>query len=271
MGLLDYIAETSLDQDYASVSRRSRRPGSSGRPSSGRPRGPGRVGLAGLAAFGVLVATAALQTSRNADDSAVSRETLVKQADAGKDHLNRRRSLVRVLQAQIRSLEATGLEETAQGRAVQDRLARLALLTGSQPTRGPGIQVRVDDAVDATSSKQQVQAPDLQKLVNGLWQVGAEAVSINGERLTSLTPIRDAAGAVTVNFRSLRRPYVVSAVGDARQMGAMLLDTRGGQEWVTLQSTFGLRFDVDIKDSMVLPGARRLNLRHAHEPRGGRR
>ena len=103
------------------------------------------------------------------------------------------------------------------------------MLSGARAARGPGIQIVVDDAPDATSFKQQVQAPDLQKLVNGLWQVGAEAIAINGQRLTSLSSIRDAGSAITVNYVSLRHPYTVSAIGDPKTMGARVLDTAGGQ------------------------------------------
>ena len=148
---------------------------------------------------------------------------------------------------------------------MQSRLDRLGVLAGAVPVRGPGIRVVVDDAPGATSAKLQVQGQDLQKLANGLWTVGAEAIAINGQRLTSLSAIRDAGSAVTVNYVSLRRPYTVSAIGNERTMGADLLDTSGGQTWATLQS-FGLKFDVNTKDTMLLPAAKRVTLRYAHEP-----
>lgn len=264
MGLLDYVTATSLDADYAEVARRR----ATTEPSGPHPKGRrGRLTLVALVVFGVLVATAAVQTSRDADDSAASRESLVEQADARKAALSQRRTQVRDLQSQIATLQASSLEATTQGRAVAQQLSRLGVLTGSVTTRGPGIAVRVDDAPGATTPERQVQSPDLQKLVNALWTVGAEAISINGQRLTSLSPIRDAAGSVTVNFRSVSRPYTVSAIGNSRQMGARLLDTAGGRAWVTLQSNFGLQFTIDTKDSMQLPAATRLVLRHAHQPR----
>jgi uncharacterized protein YlxW (UPF0749 family) len=262
-GLLDHLTSTSLDEDYAHVAQRR---SASGSP---RPARPGGTALAVLAAFGLLVATAAVQTSRDADVSATSRQSLVAQADARKAELGDRRAQVRSLQGEIAALEASGLEATTAGRAAQDRLSRLALLTGSAATEGPGIKVVVDDAPGAPSFRQQVQAPDLQKLVNALWVVGAEAVAINGQRLTSLTSIRDAAGAITVNFVSLRRPYTVEAIGDPATLGSRLLDTAGGQTWLALHSTFGLGFDVDTADDLVLPAARRLDLRSASRA-GGR-
>jgi uncharacterized protein YlxW (UPF0749 family) len=259
-GLLDHLTATSLDEDYAHVSQRRAAAGSSGR---GRP---GTAALVVLAVFGVLVATAAVQTARNAQQSASSRESLVRQVNAGKADLAQRRTDLADLRHEVSVLQSQQLAATSEGRALGQQLDRLGVVTGAAATRGPGIQVVVDDAPHPSSDKELVQAGDLQKLVNGLWLVGAEAISINGQRLTALSPIRDAAGAITVNFRSLTAPYTVSAIGDRKSMGARLLDTAGGQTWLTLESTFGMKFDVESKDTMVLPAARRTSLRYAHKP-----
>ena len=61
---------------------------------------------------------------------------------------------------------------------------------------------------------------DLQILVNGLWESGAEAISINGHRLSNLTAIRGAGDAITVDYRSLTRPYQIEAIGDPRTLPA---------------------------------------------------
>ena len=44
-------------------------------------------------------------------------------------------------------------------------------------------------------------AQDLQIVVNGLWDAGAEAISVNGQRLTSKSAIRFAGQAILVNYR----------------------------------------------------------------------
>jgi uncharacterized protein YlxW (UPF0749 family) len=264
MGLLDHVTATSLDEDYAHVAERRASSGGSERSAH-----PGPAALAVLAVFGVLVATAAVQTSRNADESASSRESLVEQLRSRRAALEQRQDTIARLRREIGVRRAGQLAATEQGRALQTRLSRLSVDTGSAATRGPGISVVVDDAPGTTDPRQMVQAPDLQKLVNGLWQVGAEAISINGQRLTAVSPIRDAGSAVTVNFRSLRRPYTVSAVGNPRTMGARLLDTAGGQAWVTLQS-IGLQFEIETEDTMVLPAAKPVSLRWAREREGRR-
>jgi len=263
VGLLDRLTSTSLDEDYAHVSARRR---AAGDPQ--RPRSPGMTGLVVLAVFGVLVATAAVQTSRNADESASSRASLIEQVRNRRAALQERQQTLRALQRDIAARRAGQLAATRRGRELQARLSRLGVQTGSVATRGPGVRVVVDDVPGTTDPREMVQAPDLQKLVNGLWEVGAEAIAINGQRLTAVSPIRDAGSAVTVNFTSLQRPYTVSAIGNRKTMQADLIETKGGQAWLTLQS-IGLQFVVEPEDSMVLPPAKSVTLRSARE--SGRR
>ncbi|MEO5709331.1 MAG: DUF881 domain-containing protein [Nocardioidaceae bacterium] len=260
MGLLNYITATSLDADYAHVSQRR------GSDRSVRRTSPGTVGLVVLAIFGVLVATAAVQTSRTADESASSRESLVKQVNARKAVLARQQTTRLGLTREVAALQNSKLDATNQGQSLLIRLDGLGLSAARVPVTGEGIRVVVDDAPGATSDKQTVLDQDLQKLVNGLWLVGAEAISINGHRLTNLTAIREAGSAITVNFKSLNRPYTVSAIGNKNQMAAKLLDTEGGRTWLTLRASFGLRFDVNSEDSMTLPAGPVPALRFARQP-----
>ena len=130
---------------------------------------------------------------------------------------------------------------------------RIGGLTGTVPVTGAGMVVTVDDKPDATSDRERVFDQDLQKLVNGLWAAGAEAISINGQRLSSLSAIRLAGQAITVNFRSLRRPYVVSAIGNPDDLPARFVDTAGGTWWLNLKAVYGLRFELVSADTLRLP------------------
>ena len=57
---------------------------------------------------------------------------------------------------------------------------------------------------------------DMQRVVNGLWESGAEAISVNGQRLTALSAIRAAGDAILVDNKPLVPPYTVLAVGDGQ-------------------------------------------------------
>lgn len=64
----------------------------------------------------------------------------------------------------------------------------------------------VDDAANGLrDGRDRVLDMDLQILTDGLWQAGAEAISVNGHRLSALTAIRGAGEAITVDNRSLTR------------------------------------------------------------------
>ena len=80
-------------------------------------------------------------------------------------------------------------------------------------------------------------AKDLQFVTNALWGSGAEAVSINGKRLTSTSAIRFAGSALIVDYRPLTRPYVITALGDPKRFPAAFADGAGGTYLSTLRST----------------------------------
>jgi uncharacterized protein YlxW (UPF0749 family) len=104
---------------------------------------------------------------------------------------------------------------------------------------------------------------DLQLVVNGLWAAGAEAISINGRRLTSLTAIRSAGEAILVDYRPLRPPYVVSAIGDPRRLEARFADGPGGEYLRLLADNFGVRVKTDSRSDLRLPAASGVTLRNA--------
>lgn len=259
MPLLDYVTVYSLDEDYAEVAKRE----GDGRGTS-RVR-PGKAALVVLGVFGLLVATAGVQTARNAGQESRGRESLVTQIKMRTARVDGQRARADALRSEIDSLQNVDLQTTATGRALSARLDRLDLLTGAVPVTGPGVKVVVDDAPDAVDDKQRVLDQDLQKLVNALWASGAEAISINGQRLSNLSAIRFAGSAITVNFVSLSRPYTVLAVGDPDTMPARFVETEHGRAWLDLHAVEGLKFDMTSENSLRLPAApaRRLSLRHA--------
>ena len=258
--LLDYVIAHSLDEDYAQVARRASPEEGSGEPTAPRP---GLTALAVVAAFGLLVATAAVQTARNAEDQAAGRQSLVTQVRAESEQLDARRAWIRSLREEIDSLQTVFLEASSQGRSLSARLARLGAVTGTEAVTGPGVKVVVDDAPGAVSVQQRVLDEDLRKLVNALWLSGAEAVSLNGHRITSVSAIGFAGSAITVNKVSLARPYTVLAVGNPDTMPARFVDTEHGSDWLDLHAVYGLEFNMTSEESMRLPALRRVVLRHA--------
>ncbi len=259
MGLLEFVTAHALDEDYYAHAAEARRSGQAG---PGRPV-MGLAGALALAIFAVLAVTAAAQTSQNSVSDERERRELVSQVQDRRHDLNQDRAALRELEREVRRLERALLVANSDDRQLLADREMLAIKTGVDPVRGPGVEIVVDDAPNARADRERVLDSDLQKIVNGLWQAGAEAISINGQRLTNLSAIRHAGSAITVNFTSLSRPYRVLAIGDDKRLQGDFAETTTGRTWLDLQRQIGLRFTMQARTSIQVPGAGTPQLRYA--------
>jgi uncharacterized protein YlxW (UPF0749 family) len=118
------------------------------------------------------------------------------------------------LRAQLVVLEAgePGSEALVQELNLALEHARIA--GGLVQLTGPGIVFRVEDAGNqGDSSDALVTARDIRTLVQELWLAGAEAISINGERVTNGTAVLDIGNAILANSAYLAPPYQINAIG----------------------------------------------------------
>jgi uncharacterized protein YlxW (UPF0749 family) len=248
MSLLNNLLAHTLDEDYAPATARRR-----SRQQEHDPAG--MVGLMSvLAVFGLLIVTMVLQTNRAAPAVEEERGQLIARINDEGEEVEALRQRADDLQASVARLEDDVLSRSRAGQALQSQQERLGILSGAVPVTGPGIVITVDDAEDAVNQEEgQVLDTDLQKLVNALWVAGAEAVAIDNQRISSRTAIRGAGSAITVNYRSLTRPYVVRAIGDPDTLPARLLETEGGRAWLDLQVNFGVEFSTETRESITVP------------------
>jgi uncharacterized protein YlxW (UPF0749 family) len=270
MGLLDYLTTHAMDEDYEFVSERRQRDEARGESIEKAPS-RSRIGVVGalvMALFAVLVVTAAVQTSRNSVSDEKERRELVGQVDQARAQVDGDRSRLTGLQQEVRRLQTRQLSNDTSAKGVLDTIKLLGMRAGTIPVRGPGVRVVADDAKGADSARNEVLDSDLQKLVNGLWEAGAEAISLNGQRLTNLSTIRLAGNAITVNAHSLRRPYVVQAIGNKDTLQARFAETTSGQAWLDLQREVGLRLKMTPESSLRLPAAE-VSLRYANQKKPG--
>lgn len=248
MPLLTLITQQSLDEDYRVAAER--RQG-----DTPAPRGPGsrRVAAAAIAVFGVLVSTAFVQHSRDEDVESAGRLALTERIEA-------QRTRVDALQADIAALRSTNAElqdavsaATEREQETRGQLRRLRVSTGFSAVRGPGVRIVVDNAPGADPLKALVQDSDLAMLVNGLWSAGAEAISIDGQRLTALSAIRNSGMSIKVNRVAIAPPYVVLAIGDTRTLQARLVESSGGQAFDVLAQRFGFTRVMENDGALSLP------------------
>jgi uncharacterized protein YlxW (UPF0749 family) len=278
--LVDMMANT-LDEAYAE--RAARRAGAAaGAPAApARRSAPGRrtVALLVLVLLGLLTGTAIAQVRDRQASTDVLRADLADEVRARTSESDALAASAERLRAEVAAQSAALLGGDEAGRAAGAQLERLDLLTGSAPVQGPGVRVVLADApaaadqVDAAprggaSDTARISDRNLQDLVNALWAAGAEAVDVNGQRLTALTAIRSAGEAVLVDFRPLSPPYVVQAVGDPSDLQVELLDGPTGRRLTTYVSLYGWGLEVERVDRLRLSGAGLPELRSVRRPPG---
>lgn len=250
MDLLRTLREEAVDPDY-------RRSATSTRVRNPRLRAVG-IGLAAL-----LLTMAALQTQRAAPAAQDERADMIQRVAAAESQADALQQRVATLDGQVQQLQG---EQQPQASAQQERLGAQA---GLEAVTGPGIVVVVDDAADIISGQPDsavVTDRDLRQLVNGLWSVGAEAVSVNGHRITVRTAIRSAGSAITVDYRSLTHPYRVEAIGDPRSLASSFATSSGGQWWQFLKDNYRMNYEVTTAKQLTLPADPGLGVTHARVP-----
>lgn len=245
--LLELVTRESLDLDYEQVARRRAAPDSATGPT------PHRGAAVAVAVFGLLVAVAAVQNSRNADDNEASRDALIERIEVRKERVAELRERAGDLRRQNEQLVEQSVTLASAVRNANEARADLGLEAGFVAVSGPGLRVTVDDQADGDPDGR-VRGTDLRVLVNGLWEAGAEAIAINGRRLTSVSAIVNADIAIQVNEGPLSPPYVVQAIGGS-DLDADFVETQSGLTFISLAEQFGFQVVRDTVTSLQLPAA----------------
>lgn len=255
MSLLNNLFQQPLEPGYAEAARRRRERGE----DPGSNRASPIVLLAGGLALGVLFAFGLAQAEGTASIASAEREGLIERINSEESHTERLRETVDELQTEISELEDVALRGTARGQRVRDELQLLTQAAGTSAVSGPGVSVILNDAEDPSVAERpevaRVLDVDLQNVVNGLWLAGAEAISINGQRLTALSAIRMAENIIYVHHQALRPPYRVEAIGDSRTLPQKFIDGPGGEFLRGAASHGGIQYEVNTVESLTLPAA----------------
>ncbi|SCF12526.1 Uncharacterized conserved protein YlxW, UPF0749 family [Micromonospora viridifaciens] len=259
----DFLTElfrNPLDPGYAdaAVGRRE------GSPSRWRRLLARPVSLVVLVVIGFVFAVAYRETVAEEPGRAKARAGLIaeiKRREAETDRLTERADQLREEVGRQRDAALSGSQAY--------RLRNLEAGTGLGRVRGDGVVVRLVDAppdkdavTGADAGPSRVLYSDLQKVANALWAAGAEAVAINGQRLTATSTIRSAGEAILVDYRPVTSPYEVTAIGPG-SMRDKFDDSRAAALMREVARTTGLSFGVKEAGDLTLPAAPQPRLRYA--------
>jgi uncharacterized protein YlxW (UPF0749 family) len=257
--LLGELFRSPLDPGYAAAAARR---GDAAPPRSGR-----WLTAVAMLAVGFLLAVAYQQVVAAAPGTTKARDDLVADVRSGQrtaEDLQRRAAELRAQVDRARDDALADSDNAAE-------LRNLAAGAGTTRVTGDGAVVRLVDAppqVDPVTGQTvaenlgRVLDRDLQDIANELWRSGAEAVAVNGQRLTATNTIRAAGGVILVDFRPVTSPYEVAAIGPPD-----LAETFGrsatAQRFKRYVEEYRMQFSVKKRTKLTLAAAAEPPLKYA--------
>ncbi len=140
---------------------------------------------------------------------------------------------VQAQQSQITKYENGASSNSAEVRAVSSDLKTAKFMAGLTTVQGPGVEVTLNDSKKPFDVPLAALPPgagppniihdiDINQTVNELKQAGAEAISVNDQRLVATSAVRCAGPTVYVNNTQSATPFVIKAIGDPKTLEAAL-------------------------------------------------
>lgn len=261
--LLDQLTADAIASDYAQAPAEPPPPAPSDEAQARRNARLRRqqlvVAATGLGLAGFVLAMGISARITNEPVVIAQRKALMERIEDANNKQSELAIEVAALRSEVEKARISALEATVTGSLIAQQIQDLELVTGYIAVTGPGIVVTMTDSTskenDSDPELSRVLDSDIQQAVNGLWRAGAEAISINDQRLSARSAIRSAAGAILVNYRPLRPPYKIAAIGDPASLEKDFLATPDAKALAGVSKQFGIGFSTAPAKSLDLPAA----------------
>ena len=121
------------------------------------------------------------------------------------------------------------IEEAGKGHseaegAMYSEFIKINGIAGLTDLSGPGVTVVLSPQPDEDprSGMYSIKDSDLLKIINDLRGAGAEAISVNQQRILATSEVRESGRHINVNLVRLAPPYTVNAIGNASTLKSSL-------------------------------------------------
>ncbi|MDA8194100.1 MAG: DUF881 domain-containing protein [Thermaerobacter sp.] len=142
------------------------------------------------------------------------------------------------------------LSQAAAAEKLSKQLTTAEMMAGTIPVKGPGVVVAWSNG--SAPVAYQLTDINLLLMVNELRAAGAEAIAINGQRITAQTEIRSAANYILINDTQESAPFTISAIGQPSTLTDALM-LPGGLYDESQQE--GLSMTISRPSQVVIPAA----------------
>jgi uncharacterized protein YlxW (UPF0749 family) len=171
-----------------------------------------------LLALGFLIAAQAASEAPRVRYTTQERTPLVETANELQSQQDALKQRILDLRSQIQVVEKQGEGSAATVHQLNERLEQARIAAGLIPLTGTGIVIQLEDSKqpvppDGSESDYLVGSRDIRVVVEELWGAGAEAIAVNGERITPTSAIIDVGTSLLINSAYLTPPYQITALG----------------------------------------------------------
>ena len=232
----------------------------------------------GALVLGFVLAVAWVHTHRGAPAAAKVHDQLVAQVHTAEGTVANLSHTESGLTKQVDRIRNQALANS--GTLVRS-LERDQLLAGLTAVHGQGVEVTLSEPTvtsqPSDNAGRATRGPtttahilidrDVRSVANQLWSDGAEAIAVNGIRLTPTSAIRFAGDAVLVDFQPISSPYKIDAIGNSDQLITGFAASDVASRYQTLASVRGIGFSFTQQDSLSLPSSPGTVLRYARVAR----
>lgn len=169
----------------------------------------------------------ALTNSENKLDSS-NKSDLISEIDSLKNQKAELEKTNAHLSEELKELEEAATKEGQVGVEVKKELDTARMYLGLVPVKGPGVQITITPKTSLFGSsdvQMVVSDQELVHLTNSLWYAQAEAISINGYRITPQTGIRNSGNYIWIGSEGRinpKEPIVIKAIGNKAKLNAAL-------------------------------------------------
>ncbi len=188
-----------------------------------------------------------------------------------KDELKELEEVIAVKEEQLWQLKNADSSNEEVSDILLGDLKYRKMSSGYIEMEGPGITIKMydnlsSDVIGSNVNDDVIHDVDILNILNDLKIAGAEAISINNERVLSISEIKCGGPIIRINGTSVGTPFVIKAIGDPQTLMASV--NAPGTYGDTLKNIYFIGFEPKIEDEIIIPAYKgRFNFKYAR-PKG---
>ena len=138
--------------------------------------------------------------------------------------------------------------------SMKEQINSLSLMAGTTDLKGEGVVITLNDGASVTNADTRsdtlVHDSDLLTVVNELKAAGAEAISVNGQRIIATSAIRCVGPVIQVNYQKVAAPFEIKAIGNAQYLESAMTIKNGV---VDMLKEYGVEVTISRQNKIQIP------------------